>query len=91
VELFAAAIAKARELFGDNWGIAYNGVKMRTQCHFHVHLGKFLPASETRSFRVIKSIKEIPALREGGLWVHPVKGGMHVHEGEQIAETVLLR
>jgi hypothetical protein len=91
VKLFTEAIRKAKELFGDKWGIAYNGVKVRTQCHFHVHVGQFIPASETSLFRMINTVGEIPALAEDGLWIHPVKGGMHLHAGEQTAETVLLR
>src|SRR5947209_11713055 len=32
-ELFAAAIAKAKTLFGDEWAIAYNAPGVQTQCH----------------------------------------------------------
>ena len=43
-ELWTAAIAKAKELFGDkDWGVAYNGPTVRTQCHTHLHIGRFAP------------------------------------------------
>jgi hypothetical protein len=35
---------------------------------------------------------EIPVPEDGGgIWVHPDAGKLHVHLGEQITETVLLR
>ena len=34
----------------------------------------------------------IPVPRDGsGLWIHPQNGKLHVHLGEEITETVLLR
>lgn len=85
------AVAKARELFGDNWGIAYNGQKVRTQCQFHVHVGRFITASETRKFVLVKRLEDIPLVDGDGLWLHPAPGGFHVHQGEQTAETCLVR
>lgn len=94
VELWTAAIAKARELFpkGD-WGVAYNGDHVRTQCHVHVHIGRLLPGIETSNFVVVDGPAGIPAPADSsGYWVHPIEGGkLHVHKGEQINETVLLR
>lgn len=89
--LWTAAIAKAKELFGDAWGLAYNGPKVRTQCHAHIHIGKLLKYVETDRFITVRSPKEIPAPPMEGLWVHPQGGKLHVHLGEQITETVLLR
>ena len=89
--LWTAAIEKAKSLWGDQWGIAYNGANARTQCHAHVHIGRFLPAVETEGFLVVKRVHDIPAPPNAGIWVHPVKAGLHVHTGEQITETVLLR
>lgn len=89
--LWTAAIAKARELFGDDWGLAYNGLKARTQCHAHIHIGRFLKAVETDSFILVSKPDEIPAPPNEGVWVHPVGDKLHVHTGEQITETVLLR
>jgi diadenosine tetraphosphate (Ap4A) HIT family hydrolase len=91
--LWTAAVAKARELWGDeDWGIAYNGDNSRTQCHAHVHIGKLLKGVERENFVVVKGPAQIPAPKDGaGLWIHPVGKWLHVHTGEQITETVLLR
>ena len=91
LELWTAAIAKAKELWGDEWGVAVNGDKVRTQCHPHIHIGKFLKAAETDNYFVISHPREIPVPKGDGLWIHPVGGKLHVHAGEQICETVLLR
>lgn len=91
-ELWTAAIVKAKELWGADWAVAYNGDKVRTQCHAHVHIGKLLPAVEAGEFKVVSSVAEIPAPGVDGLWIHATADGkMHVHTGEQITETVLLR
>lgn len=89
--LWEAAMVKANELFGDEWGLAYNGEKVRTQCHLHLHIGRFIQAAENSNFKVMRRAKDFPAPPGEGVWVHPVKDGFHVHTGEQIAETVLVR
>jgi diadenosine tetraphosphate (Ap4A) HIT family hydrolase len=90
--LWTAAIGKARELFGEEWGVAYNGEQVRTQCHTHLHVGKILKGIETKNFIMVRSASEIPAPEGEGLWVHGAeRGTMHVHMGEQITETTLLR
>lgn len=90
--LWTAAIRKARELWGDAWGIAINGDHVRTQCHAHVHIGKLLQGVETSNFVVVNGPEEIPLPKNGtGLWIHPVGNRLHVHVGEEITETVLLR
>jgi hypothetical protein len=89
--LWTAAIEKAKELWGDEWGVAYNGEKVRTQCHTHVHIGKLMPHIETNHFIVISKPSQIPAPEGEGLWIHPVGKKMHVHLGEQTAETTLMR
>jgi diadenosine tetraphosphate (Ap4A) HIT family hydrolase len=91
--LWTAAIAKAKEMWGDeDWGLAYNGEKVRTQCHLHVHIGKLLKGVERDiNFIVVDQPSEIPAPKGEGLWVHPHGGRLHVHLGEQTCETVLLR
>jgi len=91
LELWTAAIEKAKELWGEDWGVAVNGDKVRTQCHPHVHIGKFLKAAEKKGYTVIRHPRQIPVPDGDGLWIHPAGGGMHVHRGEQICETVLLR
>jgi CDP-diacylglycerol pyrophosphatase len=92
-ELWAAAVTKAKELWGEQWGLAYNGDQSRTQCHAHVHIGKLLQGIETQNFVVVSGPAQIPVPKNGtGLWVHPADGGkLHVHLDEQICETVLLR
>ena len=91
--LWAAAIVKAQELWGDGWGIAYNGEERRTQCHTHLHIGKLLEGEETEHFVVVDGPAgiPIPAPEGTGMWVHPVAGKLHVHLGEQVNETVLMR
>jgi len=90
---WSAAIARAQELFGGDWALAVNGDKFRTQCHAHVHIGKFIRAAERGiGFVVVKGPEGIPEPKDGtGFWVHPVGGKLHVHLGEQICETVLVR
>ena len=90
---WTAAVGKAKELWGDHWGLAYNGDQARTQCHAHIHIGKLLQGIETDNFVVVAGPAKIPVPKDGtGLWVHPIEGGkLHVHLGEQICETVLLR
>lgn len=89
--LWRFAIRTAREKFGEEWGIAYNGSQVRTQCHMHLHIGRFVRAAETERFLFVRRVEDIPAPEDGGLWVHPVAGGYHVHLGEQITETALVR
>jgi CDP-diacylglycerol pyrophosphatase len=89
--LWTVAIAKGKELFGDDWAIAYNGPQVRTQCHTHIHIGKFITVAELPNFRIVNRIADIPAPKDAGVWVHQVHGKLHVHAGEQITETVLAR
>lgn len=90
--LWSAAIEKARSLWGDQWGLAINGDESRTQCHMHIHIGKLLDGVETPNFIVVDGPAQIPAPKDAsGLWVHPEGGKLHVHTGEIITETVLLR
>lgn len=93
-ELWTVAIAKAKELFGpEEWGVAYNGAEVRTQCHTHLHIGRFASAAESESgFTVASKPAEIPAPEGKGVWIHAIPGGkFHIHAGEQITETVLVR
>jgi CDP-diacylglycerol pyrophosphatase len=92
LELWSAAIAKGRELWGDEWGIAMNGDIARRQCHAHVHVGKLLEGKETDNGYYVNSTTGLPAIADGiGLWFHPVGARLHVHTGEQVTETVLMR
>jgi hypothetical protein len=89
--MWEAAVERARELWGDEWGLAYNGEKVRTQCHTHIHIGKLLRGVERDNFKLVSKPSQIPAPKEGGVWVHPQGKQLHVHLGEQTCETVLLR
>ena len=90
--VWTAAISKAKELWGPDWAVAYNGDKVRTQCHAHVHIGKLLPGVEAGPFVEVATPAEIPPPIVDGFWIHPTADGkLHVHTGEQITETVLLR
>lgn len=89
--LWRFAIATAREKFGADWALAYNGWKVRTQCHMHLHVGKFIRAAENSNFKLVRRLEDFPAPAGGGVWIHPVPGGFHVHTGEEIMETALVR
>ena len=90
--LWRAAIAKSKELWGEDWGLAYNGDNVRTQCHVHIHIGKMMKGVETGKFVVVDGAAQIPSPRDGtGMWIHPAGRQLHVHIGEQTCETVLLR
>jgi CDP-diacylglycerol pyrophosphatase len=90
--LWSVAVSKAREVWGEAWGIAMNGDIARRQCHAHVHIGKLLEERESDFTTYIDSIAELPAIADGtGLWFHPVGKRLHVHLGEQITETALMR
>jgi hypothetical protein len=91
--LWAAAIAKGRELWGDDgWGLAYNSEIHRTQCHGHVHIGRLLQGLAPGKFYDVSGPAGIRIPGDGsGLWIHPVGGKLRVHHGEGITETVLLR
>ncbi|HBY61619.1 MAG TPA: hypothetical protein DEH78_17495 [Solibacterales bacterium] len=88
-ELWAAAIQKARELWGDEWGLAYNSDRVRTQCHTHIHIGKLLKGLAPGKTMIVNGPADIPAL--DGIWVHPKGKKLVVHYGEGITETALLR
>jgi hypothetical protein len=91
-ELFNAAIAKGKELWGDQWGVAYNGVERRTQCHGHIHIGKLVADAEAGDFTVLDSAADIVVPKDGaGFWIHAVNGKIHEHAGEQVNEFKLER
>ena len=90
--LWAFAIAEAKKRFGpEDWGVAYNGAIVRTQCHLHVHIGRFIPAAENSKFKLVRRIEDFPAPAEGGVLIHPLRGGYRVLTGEDIMETALVR
>jgi diadenosine tetraphosphate (Ap4A) HIT family hydrolase len=89
--LWSAAIEKARELWGDDWAVAYNGDEVRTQCHIHLHIGKLNSAAKLSEFLEVKSPAEIPAPQGKGIWIYGDGRKIRVHTGEQITETALVR
>jgi hypothetical protein len=92
LELWDAAIAKGRELWGDSWAVAFNGDMARRQCHAHIHVGKLLEGKEDDNGYYVDDARQLPAIADGtGLWFHPAGKRLHVHAGEQINETVLMR
>ena len=89
---WTAAIGKAREVWGNRWGVAMNGLERRTQCHAHIHIGKLLDGVENDRFVVVNGPADIPVPRDGtGVWVHPAGNRLHAHLGDQAAELVLER
>jgi diadenosine tetraphosphate (Ap4A) HIT family hydrolase len=91
-QLWSAAIAKGKSLFGDEYAVAYNSTTVQTQCHVHVHIGKLIQGVETDQFITVTKVEDIPIPAKGeGIWIHPQGNLFHVHTGEQITETVLLR
>ena len=92
IKLWKAAIDKARELWGTEWGLAYNSIVNRTQCHTHVHIGKLLNGLEPGKYVDVPGPEHIKVPSDGtGIWVHPVGNKLRVHYGEGITETALLR
>ena len=86
------AIAKARDLWGDQWALAINNLERRTQCHMHIHIGKLRQGVENETFTVVDGPASIPLPREGdGMWVHPAGGKLHVHSGDPAPELLLER
>ncbi len=91
-KLWNAAIAKAKQVWGGEWGIAYNSEKHRTQCHGHVHIGKLLKGLAPGKFYDVDRVEQIRVPTDGtGIWFHPVGRKIRVHTGEGITETALLR
>jgi hypothetical protein len=90
-DLWREAIAKAKELWGEQWGVAYNAEKLHTQCHVHIHIGRLIDGVEAGEFIVVNSPEEIPLPGVDGLWIHPANGKLHVHIKEGVTENVLLR
>jgi hypothetical protein len=89
-----AAVEKARSFWGSDWGLAVNGERSRTQCHAHVHIGKYLEGAEAGDFLlkaggatmeanpplVLRHPSEIQVPPEGkGFWLHAAGNGIHMH------------
>jgi CDP-diacylglycerol pyrophosphatase len=85
-----AAIDKARQTWGEEWGVALNSTEKRSQCHIHIHIGKLLPDMENDKFVVVDGPEGIPVPHGGdGVWVHPVGTRYHAHIEEPAGELKL--
>ena len=99
-KFWAAAIQKAEELWGKNWGLAINGERARGQCHAHAHIGRLLDGVEGNDFlyklgwsrvpgkapKTVEGPAWIKAPDKGAaFWIHPVEGGLHVHVEDRTA------
>ncbi len=89
---WAAAIAKARDLWPDNWAIAINGDERRSQCQLHAHIGKLLPEADRSGGVLVDRVEEIPTPPAGsGIWIQPEGNKLRVHPGVMAGETNLMR
>jgi diadenosine tetraphosphate (Ap4A) HIT family hydrolase len=93
-QLWAAAIRKAEELWGQQWGLAVNGELARSQCHAHVHIGKLLDGVEGNDYLYKIGRSRIPGKapitiagsdgikapdKGAAFWIHPAGKGLHLH------------
>ena len=61
-------------------------------CHAHIQVGRLIEGLETARVVVVDGPAQIVTPADGsGLWVHPEGSKLHVHLGEQLTQTVLLR
>lgn len=90
--LWREAIAKARELYGERWGLAHNSHLFRTQCHAHVHMGPMSPDVEDVNGILYDDPKDFPAAPpDQGIWIHPKDGRYCLHLDRDLTEIVLIR
>ena len=87
-----AGIERAKELHGDNWGLASNGNFFRTQCHAHIHIGRLSRLLEHEGGELHRDTGDFPNPGlEHGMWVHARQGQYCVHTDRDLAEVVLVR
>jgi hypothetical protein len=87
-----AAIAKAREVWGDDWGIAINSLAKRSQCQLHAHIGKLLATVDRSGGVLVARPEDIPVPPNGdGIWIHPEGVKFRVHVGDPSPELGLMR
>jgi diadenosine tetraphosphate (Ap4A) HIT family hydrolase len=91
-KVWTQAIARARELFGERWGLAHNSHLFRTQCHAHIHMGPLSPEIADEGGKLYDSPRDFPAVGAAqGIWLHPKDGRYCVHLDRDLAEVVLVR
>jgi diadenosine tetraphosphate (Ap4A) HIT family hydrolase len=91
-QLWREAIVKAKELFGERWGLAHNGHFFRTQCHAHLHMGPLSPEVEEVNGKLYDDPKDFPVTADDqGIWVHPKDKRYCVHLDRDLTEVVLIR
>jgi hypothetical protein len=91
-QLWRQAIAKAKELFGERWGLAHNSHLFRTQCHAHVHMGPLSAEVEDINGTLYDDPQDFPVTpADQGMWVHPKDGRFCVHLDRDLTEIVLIR
>ena len=89
---WTAAIAKAHELWGDDWAIAINSLARRSQCQLHAHIGKLLATVDRTGGTLVARAEEIPVPPNGdSIWIHPEGGKFRVHIGDSAPEVGLMR
>jgi len=89
--LWRESIARAKQEWGERWGLAMNGILSRGQCHVHIHIGRLIEGVEGGAFKEVAGPEQIPDPGDEGVWVHPAANGkLHVHV-EMSTETVLAR
>lgn len=89
---WTAAIAKARALWQDKWGLAVNGLEKRTQCQLHAHIGKLLDDADRSGSTLVERVEDFPVPEPGtGILIFPEGDKFRVHPGLQAPELLLMR
>lgn len=89
---WTAAIAKASELWGNDWAIAVNSLDRRSQCELHAHIGKLLDTADRSGGVLVKGPADIPLPEDGaGIWFHPQASQLCVHLNAPAGELNLMR
>jgi hypothetical protein len=89
---WSAAIAKARALWDDQWGIAINSEERRSQCQLHAHIGKLLADTDRSGGVLVTRVEDIPLPEKGmGIWIQSEGKQLRVHLDQAAPETLLMR
>jgi hypothetical protein len=89
---WTAAIAKAHELWGEDWAIAINSLERRSQCQLHAHIGKLLAEADKSGGILVDGPEAIPVPPDGGsIWIRPDQGKLRVYSDNPAPETNIMR